>query len=111
MRLFSFRFTTVTCLAAASAALLAGAPALAEEDKVLNIYNWADYIGPDTIKNFEKETGIKVRYDSFDSNEVLHAKLVAGRTGYDIVVPGSHFTRCRSTVACWPSSTRASCPI
>lgn len=65
----------------------------AEESNVLNIYNWADYIAPETIKNFEKETGIKVRYDVFDSNESLHAKLVAGNSGYDIVVPGSHFAK------------------
>jgi putrescine transport system substrate-binding protein len=74
-------------------ATLAAWPARAEEEKVLNVYNWADYIAPDTIKNFEKETGIKVRYDNFDSNEILNAKLVAGRTGYDIVVPGSHFAK------------------
>ena len=68
-------------------------PALADESKVLNIYNWSDYIAEDTIKNFEKETGIKVRYDNYDNNEVLHAKLVAGKTGYDIVVPGAHFAK------------------
>ncbi len=78
--------------AAALAALaLLAAPASAEEEKVLNVYNWSDYIAEDTIANFEKETGIKVRYDNFDSNEILHAKLVAGRTGYDIVVPSSYF--------------------
>jgi putrescine transport system substrate-binding protein len=79
-----------------STALLAlGMPSLsvASEDKVLNIYNWSDYIGDDTIKNFEKETGIKVHYDTFDSNETLHAKLVAGRTGYDIVVPSSNWAK------------------
>ncbi len=65
----------------------------ADEEKVLNIYNWSDYIGDDTIKNFEKETGIKVRYDTFDSNETLHAKMVAGKTGYDIVVPSSNWAK------------------
>jgi putrescine transport system substrate-binding protein len=65
----------------------------ADEEKVLNIYNWSDYIAPDTIANFEKETGIKVRYDNFDSNETLHAKLVAGKTGYDIVVPSSNWAK------------------
>jgi putrescine transport system substrate-binding protein len=65
----------------------------ADEEKVLNIYNWSDYVGDDTIKNFEKETGIKVRYDTFDSNETLHAKLVAGKTGYDIVVPSSNWAK------------------
>lgn len=69
------------------------APALAEEEKVLNIYNWSDYIADDTIANFEKETGIKVRYDLFDNNEILHAKLVAGKTGYDIVVPSANWAR------------------
>lgn len=76
------------------AALAAVAPAHAqEEEKVLNIYNWSDYIGDDTIKNFEKETGIKVRYDNFDNNEIVHAKLVAGRTGYDIIVPSSNWAK------------------
>ncbi len=68
-------------------------PAAAEEEKVLNIYNWSDYIAADTVANFEKETGIKVRYDTFDNNEILHAKLVAGKTGYDIVVPSSGWAR------------------
>jgi putrescine transport system substrate-binding protein len=93
MRPFPFRVTTLTCCVATAAALAFGPNARADEEKVVNIYNWADYIAPDTIKNFEKETGIKVRYDNFDSNEVLHAKLVAGRSGYDIVVPGSHFAK------------------
>lgn len=63
------------------------------EEKILNIYNWSDYIAPDTIENFEKETGIKVRYDVFDSNEILHAKLIAKNTGYDIVVPSSNWAK------------------
>ncbi len=76
-----------------SALWTAGGAQAADNKKVLNIYNWSDYIAEDTIKNFEKETGIKVRYDNFDSNEMLHAKLVAGKTGYDIVVPGAHFAK------------------
>jgi putrescine transport system substrate-binding protein len=67
------------------------AAAPAEEEKVLNIYNWSDYLAEDTIPNFEKETGIKVRYDIFDSNEILHAKMMAKKTGYDIVVPSSNW--------------------
>jgi len=73
---------------------LAGTLAVAqEEEKVLNIYNWSDYIAEDTIRNFEKETGIRVRYDNFDNNEIVHAKLVAGKTGYDIVVPSSNWAK------------------
>jgi putrescine transport system substrate-binding protein len=84
---------TLAALLAASA-LWCGGPAHAEEEeKVLNVYNWSDYIADDTIKNFEKETGIKVRYDNFDSNEILHAKLVAGKTGYDVVVPSSYWAK------------------
>ncbi len=63
------------------------------EPKVLNIYNWSDYIADDTLKNFEKETGIKVVYDNYDNNEILQAKLIAGKTGYDIVVPSAHFAK------------------
>ena len=57
------------------------------EPAAVNIYNWSDYIGDTTNADFEKETGIKVRYDIFDTNELLHAKMVAGQTGYDIVFP------------------------
>lgn len=63
------------------------------EEQVLNIYNWPDYIAMDMVANFEKETGIKVNYQTFENNEALHAKLVAGNTGYDLVVPGAVFAR------------------
>ncbi|URI07320.1 polyamine ABC transporter substrate-binding protein [Aquincola tertiaricarbonis] len=81
-----------TALAATLASLAVQAPAQTEE-KVLNIYNWSDYIGEDTIRHFEAQTGIKVRYDNYDNNEILHAKLVAGKSGYDIVVPSSHWAK------------------
>jgi putrescine transport system substrate-binding protein len=61
------------------------------EDKVLFVYNWSDYIGETTIADFEAKTGIKVTYDVFDSNEVLETKLLAGKTGYDVVVPSANF--------------------
>ena len=57
----------------------------------LNVYNWSDYIAEDTIANFEAETGIKVTYDMYDSNEVLEAKMLAGSSGYDLVVPTADF--------------------
>jgi putrescine transport system substrate-binding protein len=61
------------------------------DDKVLRVYNWSDYIAPDTLKKFEAETGIHVVYDLFDSNETLEARLLAGKSGYDIVVPSNSF--------------------
>src|SRR5277367_4436121 len=57
------------------------------QDSVVNVYNWSDYIGPDVIDGFTKETGVKVNYDVYDLNETLEAKLAAGHSGYDIVVP------------------------
>ncbi|WP_341903134.1 extracellular solute-binding protein [Polaromonas sp. YR568] len=81
---------------AAAPAAPASAPAAAPvntEEKVLNVYNWPDYIAKDTIANFEKETGIKVNYQTFENNEALQAKLIAGNSGYDIVVPGAVFAK------------------
>jgi len=63
------------------------------EAKILNIYNWPDYIAKDMIANFEKEFGIKVNYQSFENNEGLQSQLIAGSTGYDIVVPGAVFAK------------------
>jgi putrescine transport system substrate-binding protein len=60
-------------------------------DTTLNVYNWSDYIGKDTIANFEKESGIKVKYDNYDSDDTLQAKMLAGSSGYDIVVPTSTY--------------------
>src|SRR6202140_351551 len=70
-------------------ALLLWPFAAATEEPVLHVYNWSDYIAPDTIANFEKATGIEVTYDVYDGNEVLEAKLLAGHSGYDIVVPSA----------------------
>ena len=81
--------TIIATLAAGS--LLAASSAFAEEEAIVNVYNWSDYIAEDTISNFEKETGIKVNYDVFDSNEVLEAKMLAGKSGYDVVVPSASF--------------------
>ncbi|GLK86003.1 polyamine ABC transporter substrate-binding protein [Ancylobacter defluvii] len=77
-------------VAAGFLAALAISPASAQE-KVVNVYNWSDYIDESVLEEFTKETGIKVRYDVFDSNEVLETKLLGGKTGYDVVVPTGSF--------------------
>src|SRR4030088_1286351 len=69
----------------ASLLVLAAAPALGQGQ--VNVYNWSDYIAEAELKNFEKDTGIKVNYTTYDSNEILDAKLKTGRSGYDVVVP------------------------
>ena len=79
-----------TLLALTLAGSVAGM-AQAADNKVLHVYNWSDYIAPDTLEKFTKETGIKVVYDVYDSNEVLEAKLLAGKSGYDVVVPSNSF--------------------
>ena len=83
--------SSVVTLAALAIALLGGGAgctrgqATAGEEKVLHVYNWADYIGKDTIANFESATGVKVIYDIYDADETLEAKMMAGDSGYDVV--------------------------
>ncbi|NMH65710.1 polyamine ABC transporter substrate-binding protein [Shewanella salipaludis] len=84
-------FNRVTILALVTASLLSAGLARAEDEKIVRVYNWSDYIAEDTLDNFRQATGIRAIYDVFDSNEVLEAKLLSGRSGYDIVVPSNHF--------------------
>src|SRR5438045_6315506 len=84
MMLFSARILCLALVLAALPLLAAGA-----EEERLHTYNWSDYIAADTIANFTRETGIEVTYDVYDGNEVLEAKLLAGHSGYDIVVPSA----------------------
>jgi putrescine transport system substrate-binding protein len=67
------------------------AMAVAQSPRVVNVYNWSDYIDPKVLEDFTKETGIKVQYDTFDANETLETKLLAGKSGYDVVVPTAYF--------------------
>lgn len=76
-----------------AAAPAAPAGPVLDEEKVLNVYNWPDYITETMVADFEKEFGIKVNYDTFENNEALHAKLVAGNSGYDIVIPTAGFAK------------------
>jgi putrescine transport system substrate-binding protein len=80
-------------LALVAAAAMAITPAAAQpkKERIVNVYNWSDYIAPTIIEDFSKETGIKVRYDTFDSNDTLETKLLAGKSGYDVVVPTAYF--------------------
>jgi putrescine transport system substrate-binding protein len=83
---FSFPFAALLSVAAAG---LAG-PSVGQT-RIVNVYNWSDYMEPTVIEAFTKETGIHVRYDTFDSNDTLEAKLLAGRSGYDVVAPTGYF--------------------
>ena len=81
------QFTRIVLMGAISTAFAGNAFA----SKELNIYNWSDYIAAETVPNFQKANGIKVRYDVYDSNEILQAKMLTGKSGYDIVTPGGQF--------------------
>ena len=74
-----------------AAGVLSLTPAAAQQERVVNVYNWSDYIDPKVLEDFTRTTGIKVKYDTFDSNDMLETKLLAGRTGYDLVVPTAYF--------------------
>jgi putrescine transport system substrate-binding protein len=83
--------TLKTRLISAAVMLAASTVLAGAQERVVNVYNWSDYIDESILEEFTKETGIKVVYDVFDSNEVLETKLLAGSTGYDIVVPTGTF--------------------
>ena len=79
-----FRGVLVAC---AGIALAACSPS---DQPVVHVYNWSDYISEDVIERFEEQTGIRVVYDVYDANEILEAKLLAGRSGYDVIFPTAH---------------------
>ena len=76
---------------AIAAALTFLSPPAGAEERVVNFYNWSNYMAPDVLEAFTKETGIKVVYDTFDANETLETRLMAGKSGYDVVVPTAYF--------------------
>ena len=78
------RRVVLASLVLSAAAALTTASA---QEKVVNVYNWSDYIDPMVLEEFTKETGIKVVYDTYDNNEIVETKLMTGKSGYDIVVP------------------------
>jgi putrescine transport system substrate-binding protein len=83
--------TKLSAIILSACAITTASGAFAADNKVLNIYNWSDYIYPGAVAEFEEKTGIKVNYNVYDSNEVLEAKLMAGSSGYDLVVPTGSF--------------------
>src|SRR3954447_26760218 len=77
-------------LAALALILGASSPSRAQE-RVVNFYNWSNYMAPGVLEDFTRETGIKVVYDTFDANETLETRVLAGKSGYDVVVPTAYF--------------------
>jgi putrescine transport system substrate-binding protein len=99
----------VRCIALAAGLALLSASAKAE-DRVVNFYNWSNYMAPDVLENFTKETGIKVVYDTFDANETLETRLLAGKSGYDVVVPTAYFLQRQITAHVFQKLDRSKLP-
>jgi putrescine transport system substrate-binding protein len=88
--IYSFISIRFSFLAAIAVSLLFASPSQAQ-DRTVNFYNWSNYVAPGVLEDFTKETGIKVVYDTFDANETLETRLLAGKSGYDVVVPTAYF--------------------
>ena len=97
-------------LAIVAALALAPAAMAAPQQRVVNFYNWSDYVDPTVLDDFSKESGIKVRYDTFDSNDTLEAKLLAGKSGYDVVVPTAYFLARQITAGVFQKLDKAKLP-
>src|SRR5712692_6367104 len=85
------RLLLILALVVAAGSGPTDAPAAPAGDRIVNFYNWSDYIDPAVVEAFTRETGIAVKYDTFDSNDMLETKLLAGNSGYDLVVPTAYF--------------------
>jgi putrescine transport system substrate-binding protein len=102
------RLALAAALAAAAVAVLS-APAR-PADRVVNFYNWSNYVAPDVLETFTKETGIKVVYDTFDANETLETRLMAGKSGYDVVVPTAYFLQRQITAKIFQKLDKSKLP-
>ncbi len=100
----------MACIAGLALTLLAPAAASAQGERVVNFYNWSDYIDPTVLEAFTKDTGIKVRYDTFDANETLETKLLAGKSGYDVVVPTGYFLQRQITAGVFQKLDKSKLP-
>ncbi len=101
---------SAACVLVLGLALLAPTAASAQGERVVNVYNWSDYIDPSVIEAFTRETGIKVRYDTFDANETLETKLLAGKSGYDVVVPTGYFLQRQITAGVFQKLDKSKLP-
>src|SRR6202142_4504289 len=81
----------IRLVAAIAAALALPSAAARAGERTVNFYNWSNYMAPGVLEDFTRETGIKVVYDTFDANETLETRLLAGKSGYDVVVPTAYF--------------------
>jgi putrescine transport system substrate-binding protein len=101
------RIRLVAALAVAFALL---APPARAEGRIVNFYNWSNYMAPGVLEDFTRETGIKVVYDTFDANETLETRLMAGKSGYDVVVPTAYFLQRQITAKVFQQLDKSKLP-
>ena len=92
MQTDTFRILTSVALLSVAGCSTDQTAETSSADNVVNVYNWADYIAPDTVEKFEAEYGIKVNYDIYDGSQVVDVKLLAGNSGYDVVMHSSQYS-------------------
>ncbi|MBI3698812.1 MAG: extracellular solute-binding protein, partial [Afipia sp.] len=80
------------------------------QERSVNFYNWSNYMAPGVLEQFTKETGIKVTYDTFDANETLETRLLAGKSGYDVVVPTAYFLQRQITAGIFQKLDKSKLP-
>ncbi len=91
-------------------ALASFSPAAQAQQRSVNFYNWSNYVAPGVLEQFTKETGIKVTYDTFDANETLETRLLAGKSGYDVVVPTAYFLQRQITAGIFQKLDKSKLP-
>jgi putrescine transport system substrate-binding protein len=102
--------TASRCAGAMAVLLAALSPPAKAEERTVNFYNWSNYVAPGLLEEFTKETGIKVVYDTFDANETLETRLLAGKSGYDVVVPTAYFLQRQITANVFQKLDKAKLP-
>jgi putrescine transport system substrate-binding protein len=99
-----------TAIAVAATLAALSPPSAKAEQRTVNFYNWSNYMAPDVLEDFTKETGIKVVYDTFDANETLETRLLAGKSGYDVVVPTAYFLQRQITAKVFQKLDKSKLP-
>src|SRR6202165_3205435 len=102
--------TQIRCVVAIAGVLAVLSPPARAEERTINFYNWSNYIAPGVLDDFTRETGIKVVYDTFDANETLETRLLAGKSGYDVVVPTAYFLQRQITANVFQKLDRSKLP-
>src|ERR1700681_2064089 len=105
-----FRPQSAFVVAMAAVVLALVSPSARAEQRTVNFYNWSNYMAPGVLEDFTRETGIKVVYDTFDGNETLETRLLAGKSGYDVVVPTAYFLQRQITANVFQKLDKAKLP-